>query len=61
MKKYPRVNWKQISDEKKSQFDKIEQIVKDYLNMDNGNYNNEVLAYNIAFLVVTDNLEEIIK
>lgn len=60
MKKYPRVNWKQISNDKKKKFDRIEEIVSSYLRLEcEGNY--KVLSYNIAFLVVTDNLEEIIK
>lgn len=61
MKKYPRINWKTLSLPKQKEFDRIEEIVKDYLDMDNGNYWNDILSYNLAFLISTDNLDKIIK
>lgn len=51
MKKYPLKNWKELSNDQKKEFDRIEQIVQGYLNM-NFDYTNEVQAYNIAFLIV---------
>lgn len=56
-KKYPRVNWKQISAEKKAKFDRIEEIVYNYLHHIEDWYGDRITAYNLAFLIVTDNNE----
>ena len=52
MKKYPKVDWKPIDKYSREKMDKYEKIVKDYLDMDWKNYSNDVLAYNIAFLLL---------
>ena len=56
MKKYPRLNWKQLTDKQKEIFDRIEQhiiwnkeVLKDTLND-----NIETLAFNSAFTILTD-------
>lgn len=56
MKKYPKVDWKPIDKYSMERMDKYEKIIKDYLKMeqcwDGYSYPTEVLAYNIAFLLL---------
>ena len=54
MKTYPKVDRKHIDKYSRERMDKYEKIVKDYLDMDWNNYSNDVLAYNIAFLLLKD-------
>lgn len=56
MKKYPRLNWKQLSDKQKEIFDRIEQHIiwnKEVLK-DTPNDNIETIAFNSAFTILTD-------
>ena len=57
MKKYPRLNWKQLTDKQKEIFDRIEQHIiwnKEVLLKDTKNDNIETLAFNSAFTILTD-------
>ncbi len=56
-KSYPKYNWLKLDYINRKKFDSIEWIVKSYLKMENvkWNYPIDVLAYNIAFLIITDN------
>ncbi len=52
MKTYPKVDWKPIDKYSRARMDKYEKIVKDYLDIDWDKYPTDVLAYNIAFLLI---------
>jgi hypothetical protein len=56
MKTYPKVDWKPIDKYSRAKMDKYEQIVSKYLKMEKCwewyAYTTDVLAYNIAYLLL---------
>ena len=58
MKKYPKLNWKQLTQEQKDLFDKVEEHIlwnKEVLEWTVNKDNIGTLAYNSAFCIITDN------
>lgn len=57
MKEYPLVNWKELDEYSKYKFGCIEKQIKEYLDMELWD-NKEVLAYNLAFLLINPRIYE---
>ena len=58
MKEYPKLNWKELTQEQKDLFDKVEEHIlwnKEVLLGTGFEDNIETLAYNSAFCIITDN------
>ena len=53
MKKYPHYNWKKLDLLSQRKFDEMEEVIIQYLNMDWWKYPNKVIAYNLAYLILT--------
>ncbi len=59
MKEYPKIDGKELDNISKKRFDNFEKIIKSYLDMDL-NDTKEVMAYNLAFLLLTDDEDDLL-